>query len=277
MRKVLVALDGIAVSEIAIEWVRMILPEARLVLGRVIEPAYVPMGDFGLAYVPYSTKRAEQDLQRLSERLVPSPTVVIQEGFPAGRLKEIASKSECDLIVVLGRGGSQARRRFVGGTVEQLLHETRIPLLVVPATRGPQRRKPRLRKIVVPLDGGETSERILPLIQPVARRHRATVVLVHCLKKGRSADPKPSMDRLRVLAARLRKEGVRATSVVSKGDVLLSLGKVVEAEGADLMAMSVYGHGALRHLLFGAQASRIIQKATVPVLVLRHDAPGVAE
>lgn len=270
--RVLVALDEIAVSERVIDWVRMILPEARLVLGRVVEPAYVPMGSLGLAYVPYPNRRVEKSLERLSKRVDPHAAIVLREGFPASSLREIATDSGCDLIALVTRGGSEAHRRFIGGTVEHLLHESKLPLLVIPATEASRKRKPRLKRILVPLDGEETSERILPLIRPVARRHRSLVMLVHCRKKGNPEDAKAPLNRLRTLASDLREPGVRTKSVVMKGDFIHSLGRVIATEAIDLVAMSVFGHGALRHLLFGAKASRILQTSTVPVLVVRHDA-----
>lgn len=276
LRKVLVALDGLSASEIAIDWVRLLLPDAGLVLGRVVEPSYVPVGDFGLAYVPNPVGGIEKALKKASSRIRPRPTVILKSGFPAASIQDIAKESSCDLIALVSRGGSQARRRFIGGTVERLLHEARQPLLVIPAPGRPAHRPFRLRKIVVPMDGKDHSERILPLLQPIARRHRAAVVLLHCWEGKTAGSLRLLKDRLRSLATGLRREGVRTQSMVVKGAFLRSLGRVIKAERIDLMAMSVYGHGALRHLLFGAKASRILQMSTVPVLVVRHDTPGVA-
>jgi hypothetical protein len=50
------------------------------------------------------------------------------------------------------------------------------------------------------------------------------------------------------------------------------IASVVELESADLIVMSAHGYGALKRMLFGSTASRVLRSSPVPVIVARERA-----
>ncbi|MFN3484295.1 MAG: universal stress protein, partial [Planctomycetota bacterium] len=74
------------------------------------------------------------------------------------------------------------------------------------------------------------------------------------------------------LAERLRRGGVRrAEALFVQGPFPEEFLRIVRRRGADLVALWVRGHGALRHALLGSKTSRLVQSSPVPVLVVRRE------
>lgn len=294
IRRVLVGLDGSPIAERAVPWVRAVAPGAELVLARVLVPVYSPAGEGGLAMPLFLDDPAEEYLARVAASLRPRPRTVVRVGSAAGTLLEIAREERCDLVAVTTRGGGRLRRRLLGGTTENLLHHGEFPLLIVPAWARPPRRG--IRRVAVPLDGSAAAERVLPLVRFVAREAGASVLLVHCAQEIEEMERlhadlwgpvrrtpqvlalERALERLRRdlvrrfgrLAERLRRGGVRgAEALFVRGPFPEEFLRAVRRRGADLVALSVRGHGALRHALLGSRTSRLVQAAPVPVLVVR--------
>ncbi|HXG60684.1 MAG TPA: universal stress protein [Planctomycetota bacterium] len=296
IRRVLVGLDGSAAAERALPWVRAVAPGAELVLARVLVPVAAPSAEGALSMPLFLDDPAEEYLARLAGSLRPRPSTVVRVGSPAGTLLEIARDERCDLVAVTTRGGGRLRRRLLGGTTENLLHHGDLPLLVVPAWARPPRRG--IRRIAVPLDGSAAAERALPLARFVARKAEASILLVHCAQEIEEMERlhadlwgavrrtpeilalERALERLRRdlvrrfgrLAQRLERAGVRgAEALFVRGPFPEEFLRAVRRRGADLVALCVRGHGALRHALLGSKTSRLVQSAPVPVLVTRGD------
>lgn len=59
--------------------------------------------------------------------------------------------------------------------------------------------------------------------------------------------------------------GLHATSDFPEDEIL----KAAEREGCDLIVMGTHGHSGLRGVLIGSVAQKVLNKATVPVMVIR--------
>jgi nucleotide-binding universal stress UspA family protein len=59
--------------------------------------------------------------------------------------------------------------------------------------------------------------------------------------------------------------GIHATSDFPEDEIL----KAVELQGCDLIVMGTHGHSGLRGALIGSVAQKVLNKATVPVMVVR--------
>lgn len=296
IRRVLVGLDGSPAAERALPWVRAAAPGAELVLARVLVPVTSLVAEGGLATPLFLDDPAEEYLARLAASVRPRPKTVVRVGSAAGTLLEIAREEGCDLVAVTTRGGGRLRRRLLGGTTENLLHHGEFPLLVVPAWARPPRRG--IRRLAVPLDGSTAAEGVLPLARFVARQAGASILLVHCAQEIQEMERlhadlwgavrrtpavlalERALERLRRdlvrrfgrLAERLRRGGVRrAEALFVQGPFPEEFLRIVQRRGADLVALSVRGHGALRHALLGSKTSRLVQSSPVPVLVVRGE------
>lgn len=295
-RQLLACLDGSVESERILPWIRLVFPKARLTLLRVVEPVYFT-GPEG-SYMPplMFEDRGEEYLKKVAKSLRPAPRTMVRIGSPAGEILEGARENRCEAIVLGSRGGAELQRRVFGGTVENLLHSSQLPLFIIPAGVEVRAGK-KIRKVAVPLDGSEIAERIMPIALKIAQAHKAALVLIHCqtgldemerlyAEMGGPARRSSGAEEVRRKIEQIHEQTSRYFDRASRRwggrapvKTVLTRGKMPEAvldaaqqHGCDLMAMSVHGHGALKHMFLGATASRLIQGAAMPVLAARHDA-----
>lgn len=109
------------------------------------------------------------------------------EKGPVGRtLAEYAVKSAADLIVMASHSRGGRKHAALGSITEYLIRRTNVPVLVVkgrPSFVGPTDAE-TFSTIVVPLDGSELSESIVPATKKLARMLHSKINLVHVLTPG---------------------------------------------------------------------------------------------
>jgi len=296
IRKVLVGLDGTAVSERSLPWVQRIAPGARIVLGGAYTP--VPVGiDPWMDAASFVSEKEHvgKYLKSVAAGCRPAPRIAVGRGAPAGVLLELARQERCDLISIATRGGSQLKRRLFGGTTENLLHHSAIPLLVIPGAGKAPRAHAPIRRIAIPLDGSKLAETILPWACRMAREHQAELLLIHCFLnrnqmvqlyeswgtpalsgfltqdlERRVTDYRRTLENhLMELSSKLKRRHLRSRVVGITGSFPEGIVKAARHHHADFFMLCAHGHGALRHLLQGSMISKLIQESTIPVLVQR--------
>jgi nucleotide-binding universal stress UspA family protein len=139
------------------------------------------------------------------------------------------------------------------------------------------------KRILVPLDGDERSENIVPLVAGVARDSGATVRLlrvypiperregphgrtVEYVDQGMSRLTGAGRDALAREEARL--SGVPVETVVRFGEPVDEIVHEADAFDADVIALTERPRGWLRRLLGGSTAARVARHAHVPTLIL---------
>lgn len=281
-KRIVVGIDGTKESERSLPWVKRIRSGAEVVLVRFIEPhggapeaAMVraigePVHD---PTIDEMTAEADGELRILAKPFGAGARTVVRFGPGYPGLLEEAVAAVADLIVITTHGGSKAARRVFGGTTEKLMAGSNLPVLVVPPRDAPVAGE-RVRRILVPLDGSEMSERILPVAERLAAAHEAELVLVRVLTgpdAGGHAFAEAD-DRLKGIVGRLALRWTRARAVIRYGDVPGTILDVARDEKADLAVLSAHGHGSMGRLIFGSVAGELIRLAGFPVMFARHEA-----
>lgn len=272
MRKVLVALDGSKRSEHSLEWVKSLTGGTEVTLLRVVEPVYA-LDIYAGTLIQQLQQDAERYLEKLADEFSPRAKTIVRFGPAAALILDAADEIGAELIAVTTHGGSKVTRRVFGGTTEQLIHGSNIPLLVVPSwTDAPASAK--VRKVLVPLDGSEISEMVLPLAWEIGQRHEAVVLLTHVITGGPQAEKRYAEleGHFRGLIQDLDRSWITANLVIKSGEVPGTILDVVKDKGADLIVMSAHGYGAMKRMLTGSVASKLIRETPVPVIVLKHAA-----
>ena len=72
-------------------------------------------------------------------------------------------------------------------------------------------------------------------------------------------------------AARLRQQGIDTVCEVAMGDPVQVIVERARATGVDAIAMASHGRTGLAQLLFGSVAAQVIERAGLPVIVVRPD------
>jgi nucleotide-binding universal stress UspA family protein len=131
------------------------------------------------------------------------------------------------------------------------------------------------KRILVPLDGSETGEAILPFATKIAGPLDAELILLHVIAETNSelvlvarAQAEKYLD---TLTASLADEGIRVRPELRDGsgsaaDAILAAAGALDA---GLIAMATRGRTGLNRLLFGSVAEAVLREAPVPVLLVR--------
>ncbi len=139
--------------------------------------------------------------------------------------------------------------------------------------------------VLVPLDGSTLAESALPAVVEVSQRMSAAVTLYHALERSAPATvhgdrhltlPAEAEGYLAGVAAWFAERGVAAAihSDADPGDVASRIAAAASREGADLVVLCTHGSGGLRGLLFGRVAQQVLQRGTVPVLLIPPSPAG---
>lgn len=142
------------------------------------------------------------------------------------------------------------------------------------------------QKILVPLDGSERAERVLPHAKALAQRMNAKVVLLQIVnprlelpgEMGASVALHNTELERRTTEAReylknlehgLASEGLEVKIRLSYGPVVETIVAVAAEERVDLIAMASHGRGGLSRVFYGSTASGVLQRVDRPLLVVR--------
>ena len=114
----------------------------------------------------------------------PRVTTALEDGAVGPTLRDYALKFNVDLIVMSSHARGGLKRIALGSVTDYLIRRTNIPVLVVRppiSFFGAGLRPEPVSRIVVPLDGSELAEQILPNVAALALRLGSTVSLLHVL------------------------------------------------------------------------------------------------
>jgi MFS family permease len=138
------------------------------------------------------------------------------------------------------------------------------------------------RRILVPLDGSDTSEAVLAHARKLAKADGSELVLLQVANSAAEIfnDPAIAADDLQTVAsadksymeallARLKSEGVMASVEIRQGPVAETILEAANDMKVDMIAMSTHGRSGLQKLLMGSVTEWMIKNSPVPVLVIR--------
>ncbi len=142
-------------------------------------------------------------------------------------------------------------------------------------------------RMLVPLDGSPMAEAVLPVAERIAALLGGTLVLLHVIEIGASptihgqrhlTTEAEAQRYLDALAVGMRSRGVACEThvhAVPEGDVADSVAGHGAEEHTDLIVLCTHGSGGVRELVFGSIAQQVLQRGTVPVLLVRAPAADV--
>ncbi len=150
------------------------------------------------------------------------------------------------------------------------------------------------RKILVPLDGSQEAERVLPHVLALARSMEAEIVLLRVPLyayaheafhngaggHGRAPQPVPrdreaalteSRNYLNKMRNNLIRLGFRISVVVAEGEAAARIIAYTQAAQVDLIAMATHARTGVGRLLYGSVTDEVMRRSGKPVLCVRID------
>jgi nucleotide-binding universal stress UspA family protein len=149
------------------------------------------------------------------------------------------------------------------------------------------------KKIMVPLDGSELAECVLPHVETIARGcGTAQVVLIQAVEPlsipyGREISQLKSIEQatafeshnrveaetyLKSVADNLNASGIKTSIEVLHGKAAEAMSDYVTKNGIDLVVIATHGRSGVSRWVWGSVADRLLRSVCVPVLMIR--APG---
>lgn len=166
-------------------------------------------------------------------------------------------------LVILGKRGAShaAAHGFLGLNVERVLRSAQKPVLIV----QPQFKQPD--NFLLAFDGSATMLKNLQTIiqSPLLKGLPCHLVMV----AKANATASSTAPEILQASVQLTDAGFDVTSKILHGNADTALEQYVKDQAIDLLVMGAYGHSRIRQLILGSTTTAVLQKARIPVLVLR--------
>lgn len=266
IQNIIVSLDGSDLAEAALPIATAIATAA---------DAHIDLVTVALTYdVPLDTqmdsltRNALHKAEAAIRARHPKVGRTILAGAPAEELAAYASKSEADLIVMATHGRSGLSKLFLGSVADRLISLSSVPVLLVRAKAGSTvdllSDEMKVERVILPLDGSESTPTAVPHALSLAKLLASEVVLVYADEGGSTESAER---QLRAFADVFDQQGIVVSEVVIQGKP----GEVIAsaANSQDLIIMSsLSATGVAKGSHRGSVADYVIKNASAPVLVV---------
>ncbi len=297
-KRILVPLDGSDLAEQVLPYVRPLAraTEAEIRLIRVVdtpinEVAFATHPQYYRGLMDAESKAASEYLAEQAQSLEKDGFLVshgVVEGHPAPAIAGEADQKPDTLIAMSSHGRSGLSRWLLGSVTNQLILTSSHPLLLVRSQESEGApAEVALEQILVPVDGSELAENILPLVTDLARAMELAVTLIRATPSRESyyrygdqeviewedliaqvdAD---AAEYLHQTGQRMLRDGVPAVEERllhgSPAEAIIDLAK---ATPANIIMMSTHGRSGMGRWVLGSIADRVIRHSGDPVLLVR--------
>jgi universal stress protein A len=142
-----------------------------------------------------------------------------------------------------------------------------------------------IKRVLVPLDLGDSTERTLDYAKMLAAPFGASLVLLHVVANPYVAaasdvylpPPQDFLDtleqdarnRLNALVTEPDRSRFKVETVVKVGNPLVEIVEHARASQVDLIVMGTHGRTGVAHFVLGSVAERVVRTAPCPVLTIR--------
>jgi nucleotide-binding universal stress UspA family protein len=292
INRIIVPLDGSELSEQALPLAQSL---ARA-LGAQIELVHILEEPIAYDLVPslvlpdrMAAERYLAETRATLAKDIDSREFVVR-GNPAEELIAFAAAEPGATVVMSTHGRGGLGRVVYGSVADKVTRTAAVPVVLVRAAATTRAATPALRDLLVPLDGSELSEAMLPLAVDLARASGAALHVVrvvepawagamgafgtevaylspaqvNLLEQELLTDARQHLDGV---TSRLRADDVRVVWEVRIGKPAEEITRAAQTIDADLILMSSHGRGGIRRWAFGSVANEVLQRSAVPVMI----------
>ena len=295
--KILIPLDGSKTAEKVLPYARFVAGTLKLPIELVAVIDIVEMTTHISAdrarhldtMMEDSVRNSEQYLKGIAGTFPTGTKCRVEKGKAEQVIIETAAADKGTLITMATHGRSGMNRWLLGSVTEKVLRGGTNPMLLVRATEeGKTDSAATLKSIVVPLDGSELAEGVLPTVAELAKTLKLAVVLFRAYSIPTSAYAggegyyavnyeelltamkEEAVDYLEKKTEAVKKLGIANVSYVAKegfaADEIISLSR---KSPDNLIAMCTHGRSGVKRWMLGSVTETVVRHSADPVLVLR--------
>jgi nucleotide-binding universal stress UspA family protein len=139
------------------------------------------------------------------------------------------------------------------------------------------------KKILVPLDGSELAEVVLPHVKEIAAGYGEGKVMLLRIVEPLPAGTPPAVDfevvqkagakaaeeYLARMKAQLSKEGLNVEAKVLIGRPAETIIEFAQRNKVDLITLATHGRSGITRWVLGSVADRLVHSSSIPVLLIR--------
>ncbi len=282
-RRILVPLDASVLAE-------QVLPHALLLADRFKAATdfvcAVEVEDIPENVIAEAKKDRVEYLQRISATLPQGvePRCIVEQGSPAEVILEQAESGNGDLtlIVMATHGYSGLQRWILGSVAHKVVQAAKTPVLLIPAgAKSPEGGPVEFDRVIVPLDGSEVAEHILPyavalcktldlemiLLRAYNPRFPGSTIRMHEVS-GIVHDAAESYLKKKI--AELASSGLKKLSYeVLRGIPAEQITDFALETPNSITAMSTHGRHGVGRWVLGSVTDAVIHSSEEPVFVVR--------
>jgi len=305
-RKILVPLDGSQTAETILPHVANLAKhqDATIYFAQVIEPKN-QSGIINLdqqqqvTFEPQNLDEAKSYLNSLKEEYQQqglSAEIVLLSGIPVNAILSAVEQMGIDLLAISSRGKSGLQKAIHGSVSSALLNRAPCPLLIAD-TRTSVNLETN-NNILVPLDGSNESEAIIPHAEHIARLYNARLTLVRVVRSahhkaafvnldkeikkeivpehllsqlGKSQELDRIQDAKHYLLNwqnQFQQKGIETDVNLLYGRSIDSIAAVAEKVQPDLITMTSRAKGGVEQFVYGSVASGLLNRLARPMLIV---------
>jgi nucleotide-binding universal stress UspA family protein len=300
---ILVPLDGSQLADCVLPHVVAIARpfDSAITLLRMLEKNHAGTSAqlFDLLNWQINKTRSALYLDKIQARLESSNIRVqteVREGLIAEGITEYAQNQGMKLIILSSHGRHGLTQWGISSVTQKTILSAQTSLLIVRAHAGELAEAPVYRNILVPLDGSQRAENVLPIITQLASFHKSHIHLVQVIQTPEMARQMPParedielsnriVERNREEAERyleqlkLRSylEGITVqTHLIASDNAAAALHQLAEQENIDLVALSAHGYSGNHQWPYGSMVNNFIMYGKVSLLIVQ-DLPSRQE
>jgi nucleotide-binding universal stress UspA family protein len=212
----------------------------------------------------------------------------VQVGMPAELVIEQANHIEAAMIIMATHGYSGIQRWTLGSVADKVVQHAKQPILLIRGTTGTHT-VPRLKELLVPLDGSELARQALPVATQLAGATEARITLIHAIdplvEAGTGIRPfglnmtHPDWvldDAIQQVHRELETVAKEVATNTLKVNTIAMVGypaELIVDEAAripaDLIVMATHGYSGIRRWALGSIADKVLHTTKTPLLLVR--------
>jgi nucleotide-binding universal stress UspA family protein len=231
-------------------------------------------------YTKTRSAKAEQQFNEITHYLKQSNinfNYIIQEGRAHEEIVAAARKEKADLIVMGGNSGEKTKL-LIGSTAMKVAKISHIPVMVVKRLR----KKGRISRILVPTDLKREWEEAFDFALKIADSCNARIDITHIIELYSYEGIDEVYDKMLSQATAMveeysnsmkKKAGNLAiyehaqTAINAPGGIL----EFIRENKIDMIVMQTHARTELNTFLLGSVTEKILNQATIPVIIVHHD------
>jgi len=288
-KRLLVPLDGSKLAELALPCAEELAAvfNSEVVLIGICEPEESQYSHMCQLYVGKIAEMVGNRIKKVNSRVIIRP--VILDGRPAEGIIDYAEKNDVSLMIMASHGRSGIMSWTLGSVANKVLQRTGTPILLIRAKASHLEAGAQglFSRILVPLDGSDAGEVVLPHVRQLTEKLGAEVILLQVVAHGQHVHTIGGLDYVRFAEQQIESmkaeakeyldkvsEGLAGTkgmvrSEVRVGDTAHEIIKFADEANIRLITISSHGRSGIRQWISGSITHKILHAGNTPVLLVK--------